>query len=91
MLQPSDIANFFTAAQITARITAITTAIEAAEQSISDSFSDTQAQQTVRRQALDKLNDELAIYLRAYQIATGSDSAFVDLIAAKFNPALPRI
>lgn len=90
-LQPSDIANFYTSAQITAKITEIETAISNARASMSDSFSDTQASQTVRRQTLDMLNTELSIYLQAYQISTGSDYATATLTAAKYNPALPRI
>jgi hypothetical protein len=90
-LQPNDIANYFTAEQIQAEITSIQSAISNARQSMSDSFGDTQASQTVKRQAIDKLNSELAIYIRAYQIVSDNESASAELTAAKYNPSWPRI
>lgn len=90
-LQPADIANYMTSAQIQTQITSILSAIENARQSVSDSFQDTQASQTVKRQSLNTLNAELAIYIRAYQIASGNDSAYVELITANYNPSVPRL
>ena len=69
----------------------IKNAISNARESISDSFNDTQASQTVKRQKLDMLNSELAIYLRARACKTGSDSASAELIAGKYNPSIPRV
>jgi hypothetical protein len=90
-LQATDIANYFTADQIQTEITSIQSAISNARQSMSDSFGDTQASQTVKRQALDRLNNELAVYIRAYQIVSNNESASAELIAAKYNPSWPRI
>lgn len=63
-------------------------AIANAEQSAQDSFSDTQAQQNVRRQKLDDLNNSLSIWLKAKSILSGTNEA--ELIAADYNPAWPR-
>jgi len=90
-LQPSDIAENFTLEQINARITAIMTAIGNAEASALDSFNDTQAQQTTKRQSLSDLNESLSVWLKAKSIITGADSATADVIAAHYNPALPRL
>ena len=90
-LQPSDIADNFTLAQIEARITSIMSAIAAAEASSLDSFNDTQAQQTTKRQSLSDLNDSLGIWLKAKSVKTGGSSASADVIAAEYNPAWPKI
>lgn len=65
------------------------TAIENAEQSAKDSFSDTQANQSVMRQKLDQLNDSLGIWLKAKSII--SELNETELVAAKYNPAWPRL
>jgi len=91
ILQPCDLAAFYTVAQLLEKITAIETAITSAQQSMQDTFGDTQATQTVKRQSLEKLRDELAVYIKAYNLKTGSDCSTADLIAAKYNPSLPRI
>lgn len=90
-LQPQDIASNFTLTEIETRISSLMTAIENAEQSRRDSFSDTQANQSVMRQDLEQLNDSLGIWLKAKQIKSGNEDAEVELVAAKYNPAWPRV
>lgn len=90
-LQPSDIAEAYTLAEIEAEITAIKAAISNARDSMSDKFADGQADQQVRRQSLDKLNSELAIYLKAKNILAGTTSSTAELISGDFNPSQPRI
>lgn len=89
-LQPCDIASFYTAEEIRNKITTIDTAIDAARESMRDSLGDTQANQTVQRQSIDKLNQEKAVYIKAYNLVAGSDCAYATLTAAKYNPAVPR-
>lgn len=89
-LQPSDIADNYTLAEIDAEIVKIRAAIDLARQSKADQFNDMQAGQKVNRQKLEDLNSELAVYLRARGIKTGADSATADLIAAKYNPTVAR-
>ena len=90
-LQPSDISDNYTLEEIDAEIVKIKAAIDFARESKSDQFNDMQAGQKVSRQKLSDLNDDLAIYLKARSIKTGSDSATADLIAANYNPARPII
>lgn len=90
-MQPCDLANYYTTAQLVAKITAIDEAHTAALASMQDTFGDTQATQTVKRQAVEKLNQELAVYIKAYNLKTGSDCSTAQLIAAKYNSSVPRI
>ena len=90
-LQPCDIAAFYTASQIQSIITSITSSIDNARESMRDTFGDTQATQTVQRQSLKMLYDELAIYIKAYNLLSDADCSYTQLIAAKYNPAVSRI
>ena len=90
-LQPSDIADSYTLAEIEIEITAIKTAISNARDSLSDKFADGQADQQVRRQSLDTLRQELAIYLKAKNILTGATSSTAELLSGDYNPSHPRI
>ena len=87
-LQPCDIADNYTLAEIDAEIVKIKAAIDSARQSKSDQFNDMQAMQKVNRQSLKELNSELSVYLKARSIKTGADSATADLVAAKYNPSV---
>jgi hypothetical protein len=90
-LLPQDIADSYTLAEIEIEITAIKTAISNARDSLSDKFADGQADQQVRRQSLETLRQELAIYLKAKNILNGTTSSTAELISGDYNPCVPRI
>ena len=90
-LQPQDIADSYTIAEIEAEIVLIKSAIRNARESVSDNFQDGQANQSVRRQTLENLNSELAIYLKAKNILSGTTSSAAELIGADYNPDFLRL
>lgn len=89
--QPCDIAAYYTAEQIQAKITSLDNAYDKAAESLRDTFGDTQATQTVQRQSLKSLGDEIAVWIKAYNLLTGADCSTAQLLAVKYNPAVPRI
>ena len=91
MLDPQYISDFYTLEEITQRIRDIDTAYALAMQSASDTFSDTQANQQTRRQNIEKLSDELNIWLRAYSYKSGNSSSTITLISATYTPDRARI
>jgi len=90
-LQPQDIADSYTIAEIEAEIVLIKSAIRNARESVSDNFQDGQANQAVRRQTIENLNSELAIYLKAKNILSGTTSSTAELIGADYNPDFLRV
>jgi len=90
-IQPQDIADNFSLADINAKITSIMSAISNAEQSMSDKFQDGQADQTVRRQSLSDLYDTLGLWVRAKNILAGTTSSTAELIGADYNPDFLRV
>ena len=90
-LQPQDIADNYTIAEIDAEIVLIKSAIRNARESMSDKFQDGQADQAVKRQTLENLNSELAIYLKAKSILSGTTSSTAELIGADYNPDFLRV
>jgi len=91
LLQPRDIADCYTLQEIEDEITAIKEAIELARQSKSDSFDDMQARQKVERVNLTELRNDLAVYIKAKNILTGAESSTADLVAANYNPVIPKV
>ena len=90
-LQPQQIADCYTLAEINIEITAIKAAITIARQSSRDKFGDTQAQQDITRQTLKDLMEELAVYISAKNILNETDSSTAGLINVNYNPSVPRI
>jgi len=90
-LQPNDIAQFYSLADIETKIAFYQDAIDNAAVSKSDQFQDMQASQKVERQSVTELKNLLGIWLKAWQIKTGKDSATAEIIVADYNPAIPRI
>lgn len=90
-LQPSDIAAVYTLTEIDTEITAIKASITIARQSLRDQFSDGQANQSVQRQMLKDLYSELAIWVKARNILSDTDSSAAEFIPLDYNPSIPRI
>lgn len=88
-LQPRDIADAFTLAEINTEITAIKAAITLARQSRVDSFDDMQARQRVERVNLTELNNELSVWIKAKNIKNETDSSTAELIAGDYTGIHP--
>ncbi len=88
-LQPGDLAEAFSLAEIQTEITAIQAAITLARQSKRDGFSDGQADQNVTRQNLTELNNELSAWIKALNIKNDTDSSTAELIAADYTGIHP--
>lgn len=88
-LQPRDLADAFTLAEINTEITAIKTAITLARQSKRDQFQDGQADQAVTRQGLEDLNNDLAVWVKALNIKNETDSSTAELIAGDYTGIHP--
>ena len=90
-LQAIDICNFYTQEQIETKIAFYQDAIDNAAVSKSDQFQDMQASQKVERQSVTELKNFLALWLKAWSLKTGNDSATAEIIVADYNPSIPRI
>ena len=90
-IQPSDIADYYTLSQIAAHIADLDSAISNARQSARDKFGDSQASQEVERQRLKDLMSEKAVYIKAYNLKAGNDSAYAIISPMDYNPSVPKI
>jgi len=88
-LQPSDIADCYSLAEIETRISEIKSAVSDATNIANYKFDDMQASQSVRSQTLKDLREELAVYVKAKNILTGADSSYAELISADYNRGIP--
>jgi hypothetical protein len=83
-MQPVDIADCFSPEEIQARIDSITSAIAEAENIKNYKYDDLQASQAVRAQDLDDLYSSLAVWVKAKNIQSGTESSTPSLTSLDY-------
>ena len=90
-LTPQDISDSYTLEEIEIELTSIKSALTIARQSVMDKFGDMQANQQTQRQTIKDLNSDLAIYVKAKNILSGTDSSTANLTSLDYNSSVSRI